>query len=171
MTHQEGSHDPLDLRKALGSFSTGVVLITTRGPDGERVGLTVNSFASVSLRPPLVLWSLLVHSPNMAAFQAASHFAVNVLGRSHKALARQFGRSNAQKFSGDDLWLEGAGGAPLLATAVAQFECRNAQRYYGGDHVIFLGEVEAYRHGPGEPLLFNGGRFGDFVPHLDDQTP
>ena len=155
--------DPRDFRTALGCFGTGVTVITALAPGGRAVGLTANSFSSVSLNPPLVLWSLVMHSQSLSAFQDASHFAVNVLGRDQEHLARHFARTLDDKFTGID-WSAGLGGAPLLDGAVARFQCRNAFRYYGGDHVIFLGAVEAYWHGPGEPLLCSRGSFGSFMP-------
>jgi flavin reductase (DIM6/NTAB) family NADH-FMN oxidoreductase RutF len=155
--------DPRDFRNALGTYATGVTIITAAGPDGKPVGLTCNSFASVSLNPPLVLWSLLIYSPNMGVFQNASYFAVNVLGESQQDLARQFATSSEDKFAGV-AWQPGLGGAPLLSGTVANFQCRSADRYYGGDHVIFLGAVEAYTYNHHESLLFARGKFGQFVP-------
>ena len=155
--------DPRDYRTALGAFATGVTVITARAPDGRRVGLTVNSFASVSLNPPLVLWSLSLHSPSLPVFQDASHFAVNILDAHSTDLALRFARPASDRFAGVALE-EGEGGAPLLRRALARFACRNALRHYGGDHVIFLGAVERYDHRPGEPLLFCRGAFGAFQP-------
>lgn len=155
--------DPRDFRHALGSYATGVTVITASAPDRRPVGLTCNSFASVSLNPPLVLWSLVSVSPNMSIFQNASHFAVNVLGRSQQAVARQFATPAEDKFAGIG-WTPGLGHAPLLDDAVATFQCRSADRYYGGDHVIFLGAVEAYAYNRAEPLLFAQGQFGQFMP-------
>ena len=154
--------DPRDLRQALGCFGTGVTIITALAPDGRKAGLTANSFASVSLNPPLVLWSLGVHSPSMPVFQEATHFAVNVLGAHQEALARQFARPAEDKFIGVD-WTPGLGGAPVILDAVAQFQCRTADRYYGGDHVIFLGGVESYAYDDREPLMCSRGGFGAFV--------
>jgi flavin reductase (DIM6/NTAB) family NADH-FMN oxidoreductase RutF len=158
-----GTIDPREFRNALGSFATGVTIVTTTTADGRNVGLTCNSFASVSLNPPRVLWSLVTHSVNLAAFQEASHFAVNVLGREQGDLAMQFARTSEDKFAGVS-WTPGLGGAPILAGCVAHFQCRSADRYYGGDHVIFLGAVEAYAHVPDAPLLFSRGKFGAFMP-------
>jgi flavin reductase (DIM6/NTAB) family NADH-FMN oxidoreductase RutF len=155
--------DPRDYRTALGTFGTGVTVITAGAPDGRRVGLTANSFSSVSLNPPLVLWNLSFHSPNLPVFQDASHFAVNVLDAHSIDLALRFARPASDKFAGVAVE-EGRGGAPLLKRALARFQCRNAFRYYGGDHVIFLGAVEHYDHGPGEPLIFCRSAFGSFVP-------
>ena len=154
--------DPKDYRTALGSFGTGVTIITAVGANGRRVGLTANSFSSVSLDPPLVLWSLLSTSSSLSAFQEATHFCVNVLARHQEHLARHFARSAEDKFAGI-AWTPGLGGAPVLAEGVAHFQCRNSYRYYGGDHVIFLGAVQAYTYGPDEPLLFARGKFGTFL--------
>jgi flavin reductase (DIM6/NTAB) family NADH-FMN oxidoreductase RutF len=154
--------DPRDFRNALGTFATGVTIITTAAADGKPYGLTCNSFASVSLNPPLVLWSLGIFSQGMSIFQDASHFAVNVLGASQQALATKFAKSSDDKFSGLK-WTPGLGNAPLLADVVATFQCRAANRYYGGDHVIFLGAVEAYTYNRREPLLFARGGYGRFL--------
>jgi flavin reductase (DIM6/NTAB) family NADH-FMN oxidoreductase RutF len=154
--------DPRDFRNALGTFATGVTIITAMADDGKPYGLTCNSFASVSLNPPLVLWSLGMYSQGLPIFQNASHFTVNVLGASQQALASKFAKSGVDRFDGVD-WKPGLGGAPLLAGSVATFQCRAANRYYGGDHVIFLGAVEAYAYSKQEPLLFVGGGFGRFV--------
>jgi flavin reductase (DIM6/NTAB) family NADH-FMN oxidoreductase RutF len=155
--------DPRDFRNALGTFATGVTIITATARDGRPYGLTCNSFASVSLNPPLVLWSLGMFSQGLSIFQDASHFAVNVLGASQQALANKFAKSSEEKFVGVD-WTPGLGGAPLLADSVANFQCRSAGRYYGGDHVIFLGAVEAYAYNRQEQLLFARGGYGRFLP-------
>jgi flavin reductase (DIM6/NTAB) family NADH-FMN oxidoreductase RutF len=158
----EEAFDGRDFRNALGSFGTGVTIITAATADGRKAGLTCNSFASVSLNPPLVLWSLVVHSPSLGLFQEASHFAVNVLSASQADLALRFARPSNDKYSGLS-WRPGLGLAPVLADTVASFECRNAYRYYGGDHVIFLGHVESYTYNQKEPLLFSRGKFGSFA--------
>jgi len=160
------SIDPRDFRNALGTYATGVTIITAAGPDGKPYGLTCNSFASVSLNPPLVLWSLVVYSSSLTAFQNASHFTVNVLGASQQALANKFAKSSDDKFTGVD-WTPGLGNAPVLAESIANFQCRSVNRYYGGDHVIFLGAVEAYTYNAKEPLLFARGVLGRFLP--DDE--
>jgi flavin reductase (DIM6/NTAB) family NADH-FMN oxidoreductase RutF len=155
--------DPRDFRNALGTYATGVTIITASGSDGKPYGLTCNSFASVSLNPPLVLWSLVLYSSSLSVFQNAGHFAVNVLGASQQALANKFARSSEDKFVGVE-WTPGVGNAPLLKDSVANFQCRAVNRYYGGDHVIFLGAVEAYAYNRNEPLLFARGGYGRFVP-------
>jgi flavin reductase (DIM6/NTAB) family NADH-FMN oxidoreductase RutF len=154
--------DARDFRNALGTYATGVTVITVADADGKPHGLTCNSFASVSLNPPLVLWSLGMFSQRLAVFQNASHFAVNVLGASQQALAKKFANSSEDKFAGVE-WTAGRGGAPLLKGSVANFQCRAVDRYYGGDHVIFLGAVEAYAYDRREPLLFAHGGFGRFI--------
>jgi flavin reductase (DIM6/NTAB) family NADH-FMN oxidoreductase RutF len=154
--------DPRDFRNALGTYATGVTIITAVAADGTPYGVTCNSFASVSLNPPLVLWSLGMFSQGLSTFQNATHFAVNVLGVSQQALASAFAKSSDDKFAGVD-WTPGLGGAPLLTDSVSSFQCRAANRYYGGDHVIFLGAVEAYSYNRREPLLFARGGYGRFV--------
>ena len=158
--------DPRDFRNALGTYGTGVTIITATAADGKPYGITCNSFASVSLNPPLVLWSLGIYSSSLAVFQNASHFTVHVLGNSQQALANKFAKSTEDKFAGVD-WTPGLGNAPVLAESVANFQCRSVNRYYGGDHVIFLGAVEAYAYNSGEPLLFARGAYGRFLS--DDQ--
>ena len=156
------SIDPRDFRNALGTYATGVTIITAAGSDGKPYGLTCNSFASVSLNPPLILWSLGMFSQGLSVFQNASHFAVNVLGASQQALAKKFATPSEDKFAGVE-WTAGLGQAPVLADSVANFQCRAVDRYYGGDHVIFLGAVEAYAYNRQEPLLFARGSFGRFT--------
>src|SRR5712675_707477 len=116
--------DPRDFRNALGTYATGVTIITAAGAGGKPYGITCNSFASVSLNPPLVLWSLVIFSTSMSAFQNASHFAVNVLGASQQALANRFAKFSDNKFTGVD-WTPGLGNAPVLAESVANFQCRS----------------------------------------------
>lgn len=150
-----------DLRDALGQFATGVTIVTAVGPNGEPAGITVNSFTSLSLDPPLVLWNLSRHSANWEAFQQAEHFAINVLAAGQEAMAMAFARPGVDPFAG--LTTEtGNGGVPLLQGVLAQFECRLAGRHDGGDHVTLVGEVLRYREFGGEPLLFYRGRFGRF---------
>lgn len=158
--------DPRDFRNALGTYGTGVTIITATAADGKPYGITCNSFASVSLNPPLVLWSLGIYSSSLTVFQNASHFAVHILGASQQTLANKFAKSSEDKFAGVD-WTPGLGDAPVLADSVANFQCRSVNRYYGGDHVIFLGAVEAYAYNTGEPLLFARGTYGRFL--VDDE--
>src|SRR3982751_4011257 len=154
--------DPRDFRTALGTFGTGVTIVTAMSADGTPYGVTCNSFASVSLNPPLVLWSLGMFSQGLTIFQNASHFTINILGASQQALASQFAKSSEDKFVGVS-WTPGLGNAPVLTDSVASFQCRAGDRYYGGAHIIFLGAVEAYAYNRQEPLLFARGGFGRFV--------
>ena len=148
-----------EFRTALGMFATGVTIVTARTAEGELIGLTANSFNSVSLNPPLVLWSLARAAASLPAFSTGSHYAINVLGADQKNLAKRFAAKNVNRFS-DVKFVEGVGGAPLLAGAAATFECFNRSRYEEGDHVIFVGEVERCSHRAGaSPLLFHGGKF------------
>jgi flavin reductase (DIM6/NTAB) family NADH-FMN oxidoreductase RutF len=155
-----------DFRRALGQFATGVTVVSTRAKDGRRVGITVNSFSSVSLDPPLVLWSLSRQSSTFEDFARASHFAVNVLAANQHHLSRQFSTPLPDKFEGVEC-LEGAGGCPLVKGATAHFVCRNVRQLDGGDHVIFLGEVEEYKWSEGEPLVFHSGRYRVATRHPD----
>ena len=140
-------------------FATGVTIVTARSPDGELVGLTANSFNSVSIDPPLVLWSLSQRSASMDIFRAGTHYAINVLAAHQQDLAQRFAAPGGERWQGT-AWQPGVAGAPLIEGAVAHFECFNKSRYDEGDHVIFVGQVEQVRHQPGAaPLLFHGGRF------------
>jgi 3-hydroxy-9,10-secoandrosta-1,3,5(10)-triene-9,17-dione monooxygenase reductase component len=164
MSHPEnsGHHhpdiDPKDFRRALGTFVTGVTVITTRRPNGELAGLTANSFSSVSLSPPLVLWSLSLFAPSLPAFQESPHFSINILAADQTHLSQKFSRSAPDKFEGVAV-RDSIGGVPLIEGAAASFTCRNEFRYYGGDHVIFLGAVLAYEHTDRPPLVFARGRY------------
>ena len=146
------------LRDALGSFATGVTVVLALDPDGRAVGLTVNSFNTVSLDPPLVLWSLSLASPNLAAFRNASHFAVNVLAADQQALAERFARRGSDKFAGLE-WGEGLGAAPLLPGCCACLECRAEACHAGGDHLILIGRVERFCRQDRAPLIFHAGRY------------
>ena len=140
-------------------FATGVTIVTAQTPAGEMIGLTANSCNSVSLDPPLVLWSLSQGATSMAALSTGSHYAINILAADQKELAERFASRREDRWT-DVPFTEGAGGAPLLSGAAATFECFNRSRYEEGDHVIFVGEVERCSHRAGAaPLLFHGGRF------------
>ncbi len=158
--------DRRDFRRALGQFATGVTVVSTRGKDGRRVGLTVNSFSSVSLDPPLVLWSLSKSSPSYADFSKASHFAVNVLAADQHHLSRRFSSPMQDRFSDVDC-AEGPEGCPLLAGTTAHFICRLVREFDGGDHIIFLGEVQDYKWREAEPLVFHSGRYHVTTRHPD----
>lgn len=142
---------------ALSQFATGVTVITTRLPDGQFWGITASSFNSVSLNPPLVLWSLSNAAFSLPVFSVNSHYVINVLTASQKHLADQFSRSDKDRFAGVGYSLSSTG-LPILDGAAAWFECSNRSRYPEGDHVIFVGEVEQCEFSPGAPLIFHGGQ-------------
>lgn len=145
-------------RDALGHFATGVAIVTARGGDGRPLGLTINSFASVSLDPPLVLWSLDRTSDRFTAFMQAAHFGVNVLGDTNRALSQRLSRKGELGMEGERL-REGTH-VPLLEDAIASFECSVEQRHDGGDHVIFVGRVLDFAHkAHGHPLLYYRGHY------------
>lgn len=150
--------DTRAFRNALGSYATGVAVITALGRDGSPAGLTINSFASVSLDPPLVLWSLSLYSPSLPIFQNCSHYAINVLAQGQQALSTRFAATQTDKFEGV-AFTPGAGGAPLLPGCCAWFECRNEAHHAGGDHLIFVGQVESFARFDQPPLVFQGGGY------------
>jgi flavin reductase (DIM6/NTAB) family NADH-FMN oxidoreductase RutF len=161
---QPPSFSSQEFRTALGTFATGVTIVTARTANGDVVGLTANSFNSVSLDPPLVLWSLSQAAASLPAFREGSHYAIHVLAADQKPLAERFALKGADRWTGVS-FTEGMGGAPLLAGACATFECYNRSRYEEGDHVIFVGEVERCSWRPGaSPLLFHGGRYYTETP-------
>lgn len=158
-----GSIDAKQFRQALGAFTTGVTIVTTVDEAGNDVGVTANSFNSVSLDPPMVLWSIARSSSNINTFTTAQHFAVHVLASDQDPLASQFARRGVDRFAG--LPLErGPGGIPLLDGCSARFRCRTAFQYEGGDHVILVGEVLEFDHYEREPLVFKSGRYAFAVP-------
>lgn len=149
----------IDLRKALGRFVTGVTIVTTIDQSGERYGVTANSYNSVSLDPPLILWSLARSSRSMPAFEQCKHFAVHILGAHQEDLAIRFATRGENKFAGIAT-RSALGGVPLFDDCIAHFECSVENKVAGGDHLVFLGRVHAFETSDQEPLLFHGGRFG-----------
>jgi flavin reductase (DIM6/NTAB) family NADH-FMN oxidoreductase RutF len=147
-----------DYRRALAQFATGVTVVTSRDTLGVPVGLTVNSFNSVSLEPPLVLWSLDLKAHSLAAFESCSHYAINVLAADQLEVARRFATRGADRFGPAD-WHDGPHGVPLIAGCVARLVARNRSRYPEGDHVILVGEVEHFEADGGTPLVFHDGRY------------
>jgi flavin reductase (DIM6/NTAB) family NADH-FMN oxidoreductase RutF len=156
----EQAFDPRDFRNALGTFPTGVCIVTTVTSEGAPIGLTCNSFSSVSLSPALVLWSLSLRSPNLSNFLQAPHFAINILAAEQRDLSSRFAQPIANKFEGVNR-IEGRLGIPLIGDAAAHLECRNETRYYSGDHVIFIGHVLHYAYRPCEPLVFCKGKYAN----------
>lgn len=146
------------LRSAFGHYATGVAIITARGAGGQPVGMTANSFSSLSLDPPLVLWNIAHASGNYEAFRSADCFAVHVLHAGQGELARVFSTKNIDRFAGVET-SAGASGAPLLSDFHARFDCETHAHHEGGDHLIIVGRVLAAEVRAGVPLLFYRGRF------------
>ena len=147
-----------ELRNALGAFATGVTIITTRSHSGVLAGMTANSFTSVSLNPPLVLWSSSLYAQSLPAFQESTHFVVNILAFDQTELSNRFAQSHEDKFADVDHIIPESG-APILIGSAAHFECRNEFRHYGGDHIIFIGHVERFAYTDKPTLLFCRGRY------------
>jgi len=146
------------LRHALGEFATGVTIVTARRADGTPAGVTINSFASVSLEPPLVLWSLGLNASALASFEGCRHYAINVLAADQEEFSQRFSQAQGDPFADIDLEV-GANGTPMLPGCCAWFECRNEMRYAGGDHLIFVGHVENFHRQDKPPLIFHRGRY------------
>jgi len=155
--------DARAFRAALGEFVTGVTIITTSDAAGAPVGLTANSFNSVSLDPPMVLFSLALDSTSLDSFRQASWWAVHILAADQEALSNRFARRDADKFEGVP-YTAGPGGIPLLDGFSARFICHSAFEYEGGDHAIFLGEVRQFDQAGRTPLVYHKGRYGGVLP-------
>ena len=156
--------DPRELRQVLGSFVTGVTVITTVDAQGKPHGLTVNSFSSVSLDPPLILWSQSLSAPSHPVFRDAERFVVNILADDQVAISNQFARGKDDKFAGMAVD-QGLGGVPLIRGSAAYLECRRMDCFRGGDHMVFLGQVERIERTGRQPLVFGGGRYLVAQPH------
>ncbi len=152
------NQDRLKFRQALSQYATGVTVVSALKTDGSPAGLTVNSFTSVSLDPPLILWCLGLDSSAFDIFSNIDRFAVNVLTADQMDLAILFASNRKDKFTGV-AWQPGIGGIPLIKGSLATFECRLETTYPGGDHIILLGRVEYYSVKEGKPLLFHNSRF------------
>ena len=161
--------DLRSFRRALGQFATGVAVITTCSDEGSRIGVTANSFTSLSLEPPLVLWCLDRQAPSRGAFRAVTHFAVNVLAEGQHYLSRQFSTPADDKFAGVQC-SEGPGGVPLLDGVLAYFLCRNVRQIDAGDHIIVIGEVEEFETFEGQPLVFHSGAYRIAARHPELQS-
>jgi len=161
--------DPALLRRALGAFATGVTVVTTRSAAGDPVGLTVNSFNTVSLSPPLVLWSLSLHAECFHAFVESSYFVVNVLAAQQIPLSERFATKGANKFAGVT-WRKTLADMPLLDGTAAHFACRNMHRFPGGDHLIFVGEVIAFEKSARAPLVYANSGYAELKEHAGALT-
>ena len=159
------SHDARDFRRALGKFATGVTVITTQDSAGDHFGVTASSFNTVSMDPPLILWSIDKGAYSLSTYRDAEHFVVNVLGNDQVDISNRFASRGEDKFSGIE-FEQGVGGSAKLKGAVAQFECRTWEVYEGGDHLIIVGEVLNYTYrDTGSALVFHGGRYSVPEPH------
>jgi len=157
--------DQREYRNALGTFTTGVTIVTASGKnihDGDDiekfVGITANSFNSVSLDPPLVLWSLAKSSSSAPVFETAEYWAVHILSHDQEALANRFAKRGVAKFAGLEIE-KGLGGAPLLPACTTRMQCKTAYRYDGGDHIIMVGEVMHFDHSDIPPLVYQRGNY------------
>lgn len=161
-TEMPAARDPASdlrmFRRALGSFGTGVMVVTTGGSSCGAAGVTINSFSSVSLSPPLVLWCLALAAPSLETFRRGTHFAVHVLAATQRDIAVRFATPAEDKFAGLET-LAAPSGVPLLPDVSALFECRKTGTFDGGDHLVLMGEVERYADFGRDPLLFVRGRF------------
>lgn len=154
----DNNFSTLDFRNALGSFATGVTVITTRGSEGQKVGMTVNSFNSVSLDPALILWSIGRDANCFDEFVSADAFAVHILAADQEALSNRFASTGADRFAGIES-VEGLSGVPLLPHYSTCFQCTTEHQYDGGDHVILVGRVLEFNDLGHQPLLFHRGKY------------
>ncbi len=160
--------DPKEFRRSLGEFATGVAVITAEGPDGQLIGMTMSSFNSVSVDPPLVLFSIDRRANSLPAMTEAKGFAVNVLAREQESISNKFARALSDKWDQVKRSV-GHAQAPLLTGALAHFECEPWAQYDGGDHVIFVVHVlrHTIRSGNPAPLVFFRGRYRDIVDETE----
>ena len=159
--------DARALRAALGRYATGVCLVTTVAPGGKREGMTINSFASVSLSPPLVLWSISNEARSADVFLGAQRYNISVLGAAHQDLALHFARPAEDKFErcADD-FVSGRNGLPRVRGALTAYECSVYSRHAEGDHTILIGRIEHFESADSEPLLFHAGKLGGLADLL-----
>lgn len=162
---KETDFNPQAFRRALGNFATGVTIITARGVSGDIVGVTASSFNSLSMDPPLILWSSKKDARSCAAFESASHFSVNVLASDQMDMSNHFARQQDDKFEGID-WQEGLGGAPIFPNCSGRFQCESYDKLDGGDHWIFVGKVIVFDDFGRPPLCFHQGSYSMLFSHL-----
>ncbi len=155
---QARSDPTLELRRAFAQFATGITVVTARAADGTPVGLTVNSFSSVSLEPPLLLWCLGRASANYDAFRLAERHMINVLAADQLEIAKRFATRGPDRFAGQSVSITDTG-LPRLDGCIAWFECAIRSRYDEGDHVILVGRIDSFEVAPGRPLIFHDSRY------------
>lgn len=162
----DGPFDVRAFRNILGSFPTGVTVITTLSESRGPVGLTANSFNSLSLDPPLILWSLNRNSPSLVCFEACPNFAINILAQGQSHLSQRFAKPIADKFAGVD-WRPGACGVPVLGGCAAVLECTTVSMQEAGDHVLFIGRVDRFEGLSHPPLAFHAGKYRGLGDHIE----
>ena len=165
MTQQTPSGEDFSrlFRNALGMFATGITVVSTRTPEGVPIGMTVNSFNSVSLDPPLIVWSLSNDLPSRDVFEGCEYYAINVLAEDQADLSQRFASRLGERFAGLEID-EGVGGVPLLRGCCARFVCRNTVRHEGGDHLVFISEVLSFDNAERAPLLYFCGAYRRLSP-------
>jgi flavin reductase (DIM6/NTAB) family NADH-FMN oxidoreductase RutF len=146
------------LRQGLGKFATGVTIVTCADPDGKPCGITVNSFSSVSLEPPLILWNIAKVSNSLNAYLHARHFAINVLADDQRDLSHHFAQSDNPVFDNVDI-ASNPHGVPLIRHTLACLECSTEQVHETGDHFIIVGRVRSMNFCDRKPLLFYDGNY------------
>ena len=161
---EENNLDPRAFRRALGNFATGVTIITARSPDGVNVGVTASSFNSLSMNPPLILWSSMKEALSCPIFESASHFAINILASDQMDMSNHFARQQEDKFA-DVEWEAGLGGAPIFPNCAGRFQCETYDKLDGGDHWIFVGKVVSFDDFGRSPLCFHQGSYSMVVNH------
>jgi 3-hydroxy-9,10-secoandrosta-1,3,5(10)-triene-9,17-dione monooxygenase reductase component len=161
-----GVFDVRAFRNILGSFPTGVTVITTLGEGDVPVGLTANSFNSLSLDPPLILWSLYRKSPSLVCFEKCPNFAINILAQGQSPLSQRFAKPIPDKFAGVD-WKPGHSGMPVLGGCAAVLECTTVSMQEAGDHVLFIGRVDRFEGLSHAPLAFHAGKYRLLGDHIE----
>lgn len=156
--------EPRAFRRALGNFATGVTIVTAIDPDGTKVGVTANSFSSLSMDPPLILWSSKKDARSSPIFEAATNFAVNILASDQLEMSNQFARQQEDKFAGVE-WEEGISGVPVFPNCAGRFQCETYDKIDGGDHWIFVGRVIAFDDFGRTPLCFHQGSYAMVLGH------
>lgn len=170
MSNADTLLDPRQFRRALGNFACGVTIVTACDAAGNKVGVTANSFNSVSLDPPLILWSLDKRSSTWDTFREASHFAVNILASSQIELSNHFARPQEDKFA-DIEFLQGLGGAPVFQGCAGNFQCATFQQIDAGDHWLIIGRVEKFEDFSQPPLVYHQGGYAMVLPHPRGRKP
>ncbi len=152
--------DTIELRNAFGLFTTGVTIITANPEGYEPFGVTANSFSSLSLDPPLLLWSLQKNSDTWDAFEATTRFAVNILSADQQDMSNRYAKKGDHNLAADE-YILGDSGCAILKNCIASFECESTERYEGGDHIILVGKiVELNCNNPeAQPLVFQSGQY------------